>query len=138
MALIAVLEFGDNNIGRYSQRYLLTECKFMFDRSYNEFRPEGAARCQRVEVVLPAPGKQDLNLFEWYSSQGVQNGRIVITLSGGDSNQEDSETQILSFEDATCFSLSENYDISSSHRRMLKLGIMADMISIDSVVFKHR
>lgn len=28
MALIAVLEFGDNNIKRYSKQYLVSNCRF--------------------------------------------------------------------------------------------------------------
>ena len=79
MALIAALEFGDNNIGRYSKSYLVSDCRFVFTRPYNSYRPEGMARCERLELDVVAPGKNDLNLFEWYDSQGVQSGRIVIS-----------------------------------------------------------
>ena len=37
MALIAALEFGDNNIRRYTKQYLLADCRFVFDRPYNAF-----------------------------------------------------------------------------------------------------
>ena len=75
MALIAALEFGDNNIGRYSKSYLVSDCRFVFDRPYNSYRPEGMARCERLELEVIAPGKNDLNLFDWYDKQGVQSGR---------------------------------------------------------------
>ena len=48
MALIAALEFGDNNIGRYSKSYLVSDCRFVFTRPYNSYRPEGMARCERL------------------------------------------------------------------------------------------
>ena len=132
MALTAVLEFGDNSIKRYSKRYLVTDCRLLFARPFNGFSPEGSARCERVEVKVIAPGKDDHSLIEWFSSQTVQNGRLVISLTyeGG---QSDPDTQVLYFEDAVCFSLSEFYDINSSRRRLLKLAISAQTLEIDGV-----
>ena len=122
MALIAALEFGDNNIGRYSKSYLVSDCRFVFDRPYNSYRPEGMARCERLELEVIAPGKNDLNLFDWYDKQGVQSGRIVISLAA-EAKLTEQDAQIIYFEDAKCFSLSENYDINTSRRRTLKLAI---------------
>ena len=132
MALTAVLEFGDNSIKRYSKRYLVTDCRLLFARPFNGFSPEGSARCERVEVNVIAPGKDDHSLIEWFSSQTVQNGRLVISLTN-EGGQSDPDTQVLYFEDAVCFSLSEFYDINSSRRRLLKLAISAQTLEIDGV-----
>ncbi len=137
MALTAVLEFGDNNIRRYSKQYLVADCNLVCERSYNEFRPNSMARCERVEVCVVAPGREDLNLFEWYSSQGEQSGRIVISLSTT-GRQDVPEEQIIYFEDAKCFSLSEYYDIEVSKRRLLKLSIMAETITVDDINFLRK
>jgi len=137
MALSAKLKFGDNSIGRYSKEYEVADCRILFDRPYNGHRPEGAARCQRVEVVLPSPGKDDNTLFEWFATRGVQTGCIEMSLPG-ESLTDDGQTQVLEFEDALCFSLAEHYDIGDSRRRMLRLGIMADRFSIDNVMFQHQ
>ena len=136
MALTAVLEFGDNNIKRYSKQYLVSDCRFLFQRSNNGFSPEGAARCERVEVVVVAPGKEDLGLIEWFSTQEVMNGRIVISLTN-DLRKDESDTQILYFEGAKCFSFSEFYDINSSRRRLLKLAISAEEMVIDGVTLNR-
>ena len=135
MALTAVLEFGDNSIKRYSKQYLVSDCRLLFARPFNGFSPEGAARCERLEVVVIAPGKNDLSLFEWFYSQGVQNGRIVISLAV-EKKFDDNDTQTIFFEDAKCFSLSEIYDIDSSRRRLLKLAIVAEKMTIDDTTFK--
>ena len=127
MALLAALEFGDNNIGRYSKSYLVSDCRFVFNRPYNSYRPEGMARCERLELEVIAPGKNDLNLFDWYDKQGVQSGRIVISLAAEAKLDEKDK----------CFSLSENYDINTSRRRTLKLAIEAETITVDDVVFQH-
>ena len=132
MALTAVLEFGDNNIQRYSKQYMVSDCHFVFNRHFNSYRPEGAARCERIEIVVVAPGKDDLSLFHWFSNQEVKGGRIVITLSG-DGRMAEGEPQVIYFEEAKCFSLSEVYDINSSRRRLLKLALIADSITIDGV-----
>ena len=136
MALTAVLEFGDNNIKRYSKHYLVSDCRFLFQRSSNSFSPEGAVRCERVEVIVVAPGKEDLGLVEWFSTQDVQNGRIVISLTN-DLKDNDTDTQILYFEEAKCFSFSEYYDINVSRRRLLKLAISAERMEIDGVTLNR-
>ena len=54
MALTAVLEFGDNTINRYSKRYLVADCKFIFNRPYNAFCPQGVAHFQSsLQCFLP-------------------------------------------------------------------------------------
>lgn len=136
MALLAALEFGDNNIGRYSKSYLVSNCRFVFKRPFNSFRPEGMARCDRLELDVIAPGKNDLNLFDWYENQGVQSGRIVISLAA-EAKLNEQDAQVVFFENAKCFSLSESYDINSSRRRNLKLAIEAESIMVDNIIFQH-
>ena len=136
MALTAVLEFGDNSIKRYSKQYMVSDCRLLFARPFNGFSPEGAARCERVEVTVVAPGKDDLGLIEWFSTQGVQNGRLVISLTN-ELKDNESDSQILYFEEAKCFSLSEYYDINVSRRRLLKLAIGAETLEIDGVTLSR-
>lgn len=134
MALTAVLEFGDNNIRRYSKQFMVADCRFVFDRSYNDFCPEGDTRCERMELFVVAPGKDDLTLFEWFADQSVLDGRVTISLGATSDNSLDSQEIV--FEEAVCFALSEMYDIESSMRRLLKLSILASKICIDDVCFE--
>ena len=134
MALTAVLEFGDNNIRRYSKKFMVADCRFVFDRSYNDFCPEGDTRCERMELFVVAPGKDDLTLFEWFADQSVLDGRVTISLGATSDNSLDSQEIV--FEEAVCFALSEMYDINSSMRRLLKLSILASKICIDDVCFE--
>lgn len=134
MALTAVLEFGDNDIRRYSKQFMVADCRFVFDRPYNDFCPEGHTRCERMELFVVAPGKEDLTLFEWFANQSVLDGRVVISL--GASNDSSIDSQKIVFEEAVCFALSEMYDIESSMRRLLKLSILANKICIDDVCFE--
>ena len=134
MSLLAVLEFGDNNIKRYSKQYLVSDCRFVFSKPHNGVQPNGELRCERIEVVVVAPGKNDLNLVEWFSSQGIENGRILISLAADSQNSAD-DSHVLYFNDAQCFSLSECYDINVQSRRLLKMGITAKNIVIDEVQY---
>jgi len=83
-----------------------------------------------------APGKNDLGLFEWFSNQGTMSGRLVISLAN-EAKLNDSDAQILYFEDAQCFSLSELYDIDISRRRLLKLSISAETMNIDGITYQR-
>ena len=87
-------------------------------------------------MTVVAPGKEDLGLIEWFSSQDVQNGRIVISLTN-DLRKDETDTQILYFEEAKCFSFSEYYDINVSRRRLLKLAISAEEMEIDGVTLNR-
>lgn len=134
MSLSASLQFGDNQVGLYTREYLVTECRCHFLRHYNYYLPDTDARCEKVEITVVAPGKEDLNLYEWYIDQTALSGRIVFDLSsqsadGGNHYKE------LRFEDAQCFVLSEDYHIDKARRRLLKMEFTAARIVIDNVLF---
>ena len=134
MAFSAVLEIGDNDAKRYYKRYLLTDLRIVFNRTYTVI-PDGVARCERLELTVVAPGKEDLFMFEWFLRSHTMTGRIVVSLTG-DVNDMGSKNQEIYFEDATCFSMSEKYDIDSSRRRSLKLALVSDKIDIEDLTFK--
>ena len=87
-------------------------------------------------MTVVAPGKDDLGLIDWFSTQGVQNGRIIISLTN-EVKADDADAQILYFEGAKCFSLSEYYDVNVSRRRLLKLAIGAETLEIDGVTLNR-
>ena len=111
------MEFGDNSIKRYSKQYLVSDCRFLFARPFNGFTPEGRTRCERVEVTVIAPGKDDHGLIEWFSAQSVQNGRIVISLSNegkdSESDTDESETAMKESEIDTEESESDTHESES-------------------------
>ena len=80
MAFLSHLQFGDNSTGIYSRVYTLVDCHLHFMRHYNHFRPDTDARCEKVEVVVEAPGKDDLTLVGWYVNNEVYDGRILFDL----------------------------------------------------------
>lgn len=71
MSLTAQLKFGDNLSGTYTKEYNVTDCKYSVMRHHNCYFPDSDAWCGNVEVTVIAPGKEDLELFEWYSDLQV-------------------------------------------------------------------
>lgn len=134
MALAAILEFGDNKMERYTRRYLVQDCQFDFNRSYTEFGPSCTLKGRTVEISVVAPGKTDLNLFEWFTSQSILDGRILFSTTADDSSFSEGR-QMLLFEGAQCLSLSEVYDKNTQRRRTIKLRIIAESFTIDGIVF---
>jgi len=135
MALIARLQFGDNDAKVYPREYLVEDCKCHFSRTYNHFHPNTDARCERLELTVVAPGKEDLNLYDWYLLGEPLSGRIVFdmpTLQAA----EDFSKEIM-FDSAYCYALSEDYHIDGSSRRCLRLQIVADNISVSDILFKN-
>jgi hypothetical protein len=134
MALMARLQFGDNSAGLYSKEYLVMDCHLHFSRHHNHFRPDTDARCEKVEVVVVAPGREDLNLYEWYINNGTMNGRIVFDLQSLTSG---SVEKIIRFEEAYCYSLEEEYHIDAQKRRCLRLSLVAEELVINDTTFNN-
>ena len=134
MALTAVLEIGDNGIKRYQKQYMLSDFRIVFNRSYNVL-PTSMARCERIEMVIVVPGRKDLEMFAWFLHGDSIDGRIVIGLTD-EVNDNDAKMQVLYFEGAKFFSMSEHYDIDSSHRRLLKLSMVSESLQLENVKFK--
>ena len=134
MALTARLQFGDNDSKNYSAEYFVADCHCHFMRHHNHFHPDADARCERVEVIVVAPGKENLNLFDWYISGNPLSGRLLFDLSSMHGGEFTSAKELL-FEDAYCFSLAEDYHVDTSNRRCLKLSFMAEKMIVNDVEY---
>ena len=88
-----------------------------------------------MELTVVAPGMMDLNLYEWYVDQSVLSGRILVALP---LPQQEEEWKEILFEDGVCFSISEEYHIDVRLRRMLTLGIAAENVVVDEIIFTNR
>ena len=124
MALTAKIQFGDNSFRRYSREYLLTDFKFEVNRSHNIARPDGTPRCNCMDLTVVVPGREDLNIYEWYVSKGEMSGRILI----------DDEKEIL-FEDGVCFSIKEEYHIDVNRRRSVRLLVAVRSLNVEGMSF---
>jgi hypothetical protein len=136
MALTAYIEFGNNDSKRYFKQYMISDCYIVHEKPFNKFCPEGDANCERLEVSIISPGRDDLDLYEWYDTQNYQDGRIVITTMSVKTSDFDAE-HIIYFENARCFSLSEHYDASTNRRRIITLAIEAEKICVDEIEFNR-
>ena len=134
MALTARLQFGDNTAHRYSREYLVTDFKCHVIRSNNEWRPDDNPHCDRLELSVVAPGREDLNLFEWYVGRSSMSGRILIELSAPAQSQGSEMKEVL-FENGLCYALSEEYHIDKDLLRVLRLSIAVDQLTVDTVPF---
>lgn len=134
MALIATLQFGDNDAGLYTKNYLVVDYHCSFRRSHNDLRPDGLARCDYVEVSLVAPGMDDMMLHDWFINNDELNGRIVFDLSSV-APDDAQPTRILLFEGARCFVFEECYDKDTRFCRLLRLSFEADTINMEDLDF---
>ena len=138
MALTARLQFGDNESRMYpeSSEYLVADCHCHFVRHHNQFHPDTDARCERVEMIVVAPGKENLNLHDWYISGNPLSGRLLFDLSDLRGSEHITSKELL-FEDAYCFSLAEEYHIDTTNRRYLKLSFVAEKIIVNDVEYRN-
>ncbi len=136
MALTARLQFGDNEAKNYSAEYFVADCHCHFTRHHNHFHPDADAQCERVELIVVAPGKDNLNLYDWYISGTPLSGRLLFDMTILNSGIPEF-SEAMYFEDAYCFSMAEEYHIDASCRRCLKLSFVAESVEVNGVLFKN-
>lgn len=135
MALLANLQIGDNDNKRYARSYLVTDVICHVYRRHNKYLPDSKSQCERLEITVVTPGKQDLTLIEWYARQTTLSGRIVVELSNSGAGGV-VQTREIYFNDAICFKLSEEYHIDQARRRILSLAFEAAELTINDINFK--
>ncbi len=135
MPLLRKLQIGNNDLGKYSKEYLLSDYKLHTFRKTDNLRPETQKYCERIELTVIAPGREDVTLYEWFIEQSTLNGRILIVLPPqGEHDKE--ETKEILFDNASCFALEEDYHIGVSQRRTIKLSLVADIVEVEGIIYK--
>ena len=138
MTIIAHLQFGDNVTGIYNKEYLVLRYHTRIARSHNSYHPDSLPRCDSVEVTVIAPGKEDLDLHEWYFSNEYRSGRIVFELMELNTSGDNLSEHVITFDDAQCFGIEENYNISVDSLRTLTLKIGMANFSVNDTEFGNR
>ena len=136
MSLLKKLQIGDNHAGRYTKEYLLSDFKCHTHRLHNEYRPDSDKYCDSIAVTIIAPGRDDMQLYDWFIHQSTLSGRLLIQLPPK-LNQSEPDIQEIFFEEARCFSFEEEYHITCNQRRMLRLRFVAENVNINDVIFKR-
>lgn len=134
MAFLARLQLGDNDSGLYSKEYLVADCRLHTTRHHNHFAPDTDARCERVEMVVIAPGRKDLTLYEWYIDQTTLSGRIVFDLQSETGEQV---SKYVEFTDAHCYSISEDFHIDQMKRRRIRFAFVSEKIIVNDTEFMN-
>lgn len=137
MALTARLQFGNNDIGRYNQEYLITDVKCHYTRTHNHVSPTSKPRCESIEITVNAPDNKDITLYEWYLDQEPRSGIILIDNTSINVNAINDEDKKILFNEAQCFAISETYDIERPSKRQLKLEFEAEEIIMGDIIFEH-
>lgn len=135
MSLLKKLQIGNNEIGRYTDNYLLMDYQCHTCRHHNEHRPDADKYCERIDLTVVAPGRENIHLYDWFISQAPESGRILIELPPN--TKQDAESKEVQFEDATVYALEEEFHFNKDRVRKLKLSIVAEEVKINGVVFNR-
>lgn len=135
MNILAHLQFGDNVSALYHKDYLVVGCHTHLMRGYNAYHPNTTPTCESFEVTVVAPGKEDLELHEWFFKNSSRSGRLLFELMDVRTDQEGEMKRAFYFDSAQCFSLREHYDLKERSQRLLTLRISAKTFRVDHVLF---
>lgn len=138
MTLTTNLQFGDNETGLYNKSYLVVDCKSHVSRSCSAFAPQSTPVCQELEVTVVAPTKEDMELYEWYFTNLMKNGRILYHVQDISSKGEETLERSVYFQDAFCYKIHERYTIDDNQQRLLTLSISAKQFRIEDIPFNRQ
>ena len=135
MSLSAILKIGDNAIGNYDKEYNVVGCQYKFSCGYNYRLPDTDAKNNSIVITLVSPGKEDLTIYDWYIKRMLLSGQIEFEFPTQTQSQE--MKKIVTFENASCFSMSESYDINGKSLRLIKLELVAEKTIVDTIEFQN-
>ena len=135
MNILAHLQFGDNVSALYHKDYLVVGCRTHLMRGHNAYHPDTTPTCESLEVTVVAPGKEDLELHEWFFTNSSRRGRILFELMAVRADQEGVLKRSFYFDSAPCFSLQEHYDLKERSLRLLTLRLSVKTFRVDQVLF---
>ena len=135
MTLSAILKIGDNTTKNYDQIYNVVSCQYKISCGYNYRLPDTEAKNNSIEITLVSPGKEDLTIYDWYIKRMLLSGEIELEFSTQTQSQEGKK--IVTFENASCFSMSESYDINGKSLRLIKLELVAEKTIVDTIEFQN-
>lgn len=131
MALLTTLKIKD-----VEAKYKVVDFRCHFARHYNQFNPDEAPACERIEMTVVAPDTDDFTFYEWFINGSLLSGELCYELPVSIRNVS-SEKRTIAFADARCFAFSEDYDINSESRRTLKVSVVPQHVTIDQVNIVH-
>jgi len=129
MALLTTLKIKDAQ-----QDYKVANFRMHMARSYNRFNPESAPMCEHIEITVVAPNTDDYTFYEWFKNRSMLSGQLAYELPVS-LNHTYSETRVIEFKDAQCYTFTESYDISDKNRRLLKIRIIPEHVTMNSIEF---
>jgi hypothetical protein len=136
MEVQAMLQIGNNESQIYTKQYNVVNLHCHFSRHTGNSRPDTDACCERIDITLVAPGMNDVSLYNWYISGNPLSGKVSFDLTNGLGNAKQSDSD-LTFDDAYCFAIEEDYHIDKHLRRTVKLSIVADKVTFEGATFKN-
>lgn len=131
---LAHLRIGDNTSALYNKEYLVVECVVHSSRGHNSLHPCTVPTCEQIEITIVAPGKTDLEFQNWYLGNTVRSGKLSFDLADVQSG-DFMDAHTIVFEDASCFSYSERYDVSKRSLRLLTIRIRPQSCTMDGVTY---
>lgn len=133
MSLTSYLQFGNNELGKYSHQYLLRDVKCLLRRQHDGFSPCKDPLCDNIEVFVYQSDPQDLTLIEWFIEGSPQNGRLLMEETDA-YNDNESQWNEIRFEDAICYSLKETFKLDEQ-RRVVHLSFVAGKVEYSKAIF---
>lgn len=109
-----------------NKEYIIIECEYEFTQAVDHTgRPTDRTRGGLINVMIAAPGNDNLVLHEWMrDKETVKDGTINLTVNSDNVDKP----KTVKFKDAYCVRLYEYFNGNNSIQMYLKLSIMAGTV----------
>lgn len=131
------LRFADKGTGEYTNAFSVLKFKFTMGKQYSKSIGAIDMKTFFSEFSVEIAGDESMRMFlyECYINHELVSGEIVVDNSQNSIYDNEPDTRIFKFENATLFRLNENYDLDSPDKYCFAIGFVSERVTVDEAEF---
>lgn len=131
------LRFLNRDNGEYANVFNVLRFKFSMGKQYSKSIGTIDMRTFFSEFTAEVVGDESMRMFLYgcYISHELVSGHIVVDNSQNSIYDNEPDTRLFKFDNATLFQLNENYDWESQDRYRFTIGFVCEQVTVDDTDF---
>ncbi|WP_455629543.1 hypothetical protein [Parabacteroides sp.] len=131
------LRFANKGTGEYTNEFNVMKFKFTMGKQYSKSTGFIDMKTFYSEFSVEIAGDESMRMFlyECYINHELVSGEIVVDNSQNSIYDNEPDTRLFKFENATFFRLNENYDLDSHDKYCFAIGFVCEQVTVDDTGF---
>lgn len=131
------LRFTNKGTGEYTNAFNVLKFNFSIGKQYSKSIGAVDMKTFFSEFSVEIAGDESMRMFlyECYINHELVSGEIAVDNSQNSIYDNEPDTRLFKFENATLFRLNENYDLGSHDKYCFAIGFVCERVTVDDTAF---